>query len=230
MTRVHLLVLCTALFSVAAMVPRSASADDPPAGEDLLKGLESDLLDDLPADLSDAIPGGDSGIDGDLEKQLGEDVRPGDDENPLAQIGDRMRDAEERIARGAVDDETQQLQQKIVADIETLIEEIKKQQKQQQQSSSGQKGSSRSQVRQPGSRPAGANAKRPARDSTDRIGRAEAEAIDMAAMKEQLKDLWGHLPEREREQMVQWSADSFLPKYDIMIRKYFLRLAEQGQE
>ena len=53
--------------------------------------------------------------------------------------------------------------------------------------------------------------------------------VDMQAMQTLLKNLWGHLPERQREQMLQSSVEEFLPKYETMIRKYFLRLAEEAR-
>jgi hypothetical protein len=52
----------------------------------------------------------------------------------------------------------------------------------------------------------------------------------MAQMQELLKDLWGHLPERVREQLLQAPTDEFLPKYQLEIEKYFRRLAEEGRQ
>jgi hypothetical protein len=42
-----------------------------------------------------------------------------------------------------------------------------------------------------------------------------------------MKDAWGNLPERIREQMMQTSVDEFLPKYELLIEKYFQRLSEE---
>jgi hypothetical protein len=38
--------------------------------------------------------------------------------------------------------------------------------------------------------------------------------------------LWGHLPERQREQMLQSFSDEFLPKYELEIEQYYRRLSE----
>ena len=42
-----------------------------------------------------------------------------------------------------------------------------------------------------------------------------------------MKHLWGHLPEREREQMMQSFSDEFLPKYELEIEQYYQRLSEE---
>ena len=41
-----------------------------------------------------------------------------------------------------------------------------------------------------------------------------------------MKDTWGHLPPRDREQMLQNTPDKFLPKYELLIEQYYKRLAE----
>ena len=42
-----------------------------------------------------------------------------------------------------------------------------------------------------------------------------------------MKDSWGHLPPRVREQMLQNTPEQFLPQYELMIEKYYQRLAEE---
>ena len=42
-----------------------------------------------------------------------------------------------------------------------------------------------------------------------------------------MKDSWGHLPAKTREQMLQNSPERFLPQYELMIEKYYKRLAEE---
>jgi hypothetical protein len=42
-----------------------------------------------------------------------------------------------------------------------------------------------------------------------------------------MKDTWGHLPARAREQMLQNPPERFLPQYELMIERYYKRLAEQ---
>jgi hypothetical protein len=45
--------------------------------------------------------------------------------------------------------------------------------------------------------------------------------------KQLLGEVWGHLPPRARMQLMQWSDEQFLPKYEPLIEQYFQRLAEQ---
>ena len=44
-----------------------------------------------------------------------------------------------------------------------------------------------------------------------------------------MKDVWGQLPAREREQMLQSPPEQFLPKYELLLEKYYKRLADEQQ-
>ena len=48
----------------------------------------------------------------------------------------------------------------------------------------------------------------------------------MAEMRTVLKQLWGELPQRQREQMLEPPVEEFLPKYEQQIEEYFRRLSE----
>ncbi|HET6575846.1 MAG TPA: hypothetical protein VFG68_19750 [Fimbriiglobus sp.] len=41
------------------------------------------------------------------------------------------------------------------------------------------------------------------------------------------KQVWGHLPERLRQQMSQYYKEQFMPKYSDMLRRYYASLAER---
>ncbi|MEX0586617.1 MAG: hypothetical protein WD176_08235, partial [Pirellulales bacterium] len=46
-----------------------------------------------------------------------------------------------------------------------------------------------------------------------------------------LEKVWGHLPQKEREErMTQFAGDRFLPKYELEIEQYFQRLVEDRRE
>ena len=47
-------------------------------------------------------------------------------------------------------------------------------------------------------------------------------------MRGMMKRLWGELPERQREQMMQMPLEEFLPEYELMIEDYFRRLSEKN--
>jgi hypothetical protein len=52
----------------------------------------------------------------------------------------------------------------------------------------------------------------------------------MAQMNDLLKDVWGQLPERMRQQMMQSSVEEFLPKYELLIEDYFKALSNRQTE
>ena len=225
-------------------------ADDKPAKSAEPKSLDEQLLDDLEGDLLDNIPaptgptdepeaGGEeesSELDKDLERKFGEDIGEAPEDDPVAQIGRKMQIAQKRIAGADSSKKTQELQREIVGDLDQLIDDIRKRMKKSQQSSaSGSKGSQRSKTPQPGQQAGrnpneGRTSDRPAADSSERLGAAEDHKVDMEAMQELLKSIWGDLPDRERERMLQLSVEEFLPEYSLMLEKYFRRLAEEPRE
>ena len=73
----------------------------------------------------------------------------------------------------------------------------------------------------------GAAGRTAARDSTDRLDSSSAKPVDKGEVNEMVKALWGHLPERSREQMLQSFSDEFLPKYELEIEQYYRRLSEE---
>ncbi len=210
--------------------------------EDLGDALEQELLEDLGDDLLDPPAAEPPAATDESQPKskpqqpaAGEDLgAAGEDENPLIRIGKQMRAVEQLIAEREALAQAPEKQQQIVEELEKLIEQVRKQQSQQGQAgaSSRQAGSQRSKVQQPGQQSAssaGRTRSGNARDATERLGKENAREVDMAEMQSLLKDLWGHLPQRTREQMLQSSVEQFLPKYEIMIEKYFRRLAEDQQ-
>ena len=41
------------------------------------------------------------------------------------------------------------------------------------------------------------------------------------------KQVWGHLPEKLRQQMSQYYKEQFMPKYGDLLRQYYSSLAER---
>ena len=78
----------------------------------------------------------------------------------------------------------------------------------------------------PGS--AAGSGKTAARDSTARLDSTNAKSVDKGDLEATVKDLWGHLPERSREQMMQSFSEEFLPKYELEIEQYYRRLSEEN--
>lgn len=238
-------ILLAASSALAAPEPEKPKAAKPAASldKDLLKQLGDDpLADDLkPADAKPAgakstekpgtaKPAGDPSLDKQLLDGLmeGEDIGAPDD--PLARIGKQMRQAGGLIGQTKSDGQTQELQKRIVTDLDKLIREARKQQQQQSSSSSKQQMSRRDQVKQsqPGTTQRKPNDE-PAKDSSQQLGKNDVRKPDMAQMSNLIKDIWGQLPERQREQMMQNSIDQFLPKYELLIEEYFKALVERQQ-
>ena len=67
----------------------------------------------------------------------------------------------------------------------------------------------------------------PARESSDRLDRDTAKQPEKGDVNEVVKELWGHLPERSREQLLQSFSEEFLPKYEREIQQYYKRLSDE---
>ncbi|HEY1785652.1 MAG TPA: hypothetical protein VGG30_08895 [Pirellulales bacterium] len=164
-------------------------------------------------------------------------VLGGRGDDPLFQIGEQMRTIERRLEEHRADDaDTPKLQEQIVDGLAQLIEKLEQQQNSQQGASGSKtppagKSTERKSVRQPGpSAPAAGPAdNRPAKESTERLGANEVRAPSADELRGLMKDVWGQLPAHEREQMLQSPPEQFLPKYELLLEKYYKRLADEQQ-
>lgn len=150
--------------------------------------------------------------------------------NPLLGIARSMRLVEGLIEENESGEKTQTIQAEIIADIDTLLKRAKK--KCQSCASQCKSAAQRKPSQQPKpSKPKEGkpNAKRTT-TSNVKPGKAEGEMPDMAEMMAVIKQVWGELPEKERQQMLQTSVEEFLPKYADKIEQYFKRLAEDRKE
>jgi hypothetical protein len=216
-------------------------ASRPALDDALLKDLDNELLEGA-GDLKDKPkpkPKSTGGKQPEAEKPLrqpddGEDVGiPSADADPLVRISQEMRSVENLISEQARHGDARQMQQRVVDDLARLIDQAEKQGGQKQSSSNNKKQqgtAKRQSVQQPKQQPGGKSGKdssKPAQDSTDRLGKAEPARPDPEMMKGLMKDAWGHLPPKAKEQMMQTSPERFLPQYELMIEKYYQRLAEE---
>jgi hypothetical protein len=171
---------------------------------------------------------------------LGEDIGQPRGALSLERVRVDMQRAQSMIAAknaaaGAPDlKQAGDVQQQVVAQLDKLIAELSKQCKNCQGSSSS---SSQSQTPKQASqkKPGGKSSTMPgrgqtaARDSTDRLGPANRRLLDQGDVERMVKDLWGHLPERSREQMIQSFSEEFLPEYELEIEEYYRRLSEDDE-
>jgi hypothetical protein len=239
--------LIAALWIHAGRVGAAAEAEpkaDKPAPA---SSLDDALLDDLDNELLEGVgnlkdkgtadkptgarSGGKSSTTGG-DAEVIDDTMPAEDADPLVRVSHEMRGVEELIPKRDGRPHAEQLQELIVDELARLIEQAEQQRA--QQSSSGSKGkqqrsaAKRQSVQQPrqSAGNGGKNSSKPAQDSTNRLGSADPVRVDPELFKAMMKDTWGHLPERDREQVLQNTPDKFLPQYELMIERYFERLAE----
>lgn len=157
----------------------------------------------------------------------GEDIG----ESPLARISGRMAVAGELIASQNATGETRAVQEEIVSDIDKLIDQLSKQCqkcKGGQCNKPGQQQTQASTPKQGGGKPSASSSTQsgPAQSQVSQGGGGEAQP-GSPANQDAIKQLWGQLPERLRQQLLQSTADEFLPKYRDELEQYFRRLAEE---
>ena len=229
------------LLTVTMLTPPPAAAQKPRSLDDeLLEDLGDDPLDDFdplkPDDEKPQVKPGDDlppELLERLQRELG-DAAADENENPLLTIARRMCEVERRIAQNDSAKGTQDMQKKIIDDLDELIKQARKSCKKCSSGQSAQQQASRPRRSpgQPKSQPKGGSkpGKRPATTSNQRPqGAGHAEKVDMDQMRAVIKKLWGELPPNQREQMLQLPIEEFLPKYQLMIEEYFRRLAEEKQ-
>jgi hypothetical protein len=145
-----------------------------------------------------------------------------------------MRTAEGLLPKKDDVARTKTVQDEIVKDLEELIRQLQKQQKQSssQSNSSSRQQASRSKIPQPGqqpsrSKPGDRESKEPAEDSEERQGAPKKADVDLAQLEEVIKEIWGHLPERERERLRQlFREEEPISNHELAIEKYFRRMSE----
>jgi len=229
--------------SLRAAEDASAPAPAKPSTDEMLRdSLDNELLKGL--DVPPRTPAGSpaagkpadrpADASSDLDQQLLEQLAEGEDigqesSHPLVSIGRRMRVAEALIGRQVTSQKTQRVQQLVIEDLDRLIEQLQKQCRSGQCSSKS--------APKPGAKPgsksragSGENtgANQPAKESTERTGGQASGREELARLQQMLKQIWGHLPPKLRDQLQSSSIEEFLPKYEKLIEEYYTRLAEEG--
>jgi len=171
-----------------------------------------------------------AGFEGELIRELGPAGVP-EDQEPLFGIARQMREVEGLISRSDSGPQTQDLEDRIVRDLEELIKRARRccRQCKAAAGSASRRVAPRRATPQPGQKkPGGRKAgSKAVRNPNAAPGTSEPRRPDMDEMIGVLKDLWGELPERARQQMLELPVEEFLPKYELLIEEYFRRLAEE---
>lgn len=166
--------------------------------------------------------------EGQLAETLGKPTETEENELIL-EIVRQMREVEYRLSQSDPGSATRQTEKQIVADLDRLLEQIRKGAVRRisdtaRRSDAPPSEKTESADRKPGSQPAQADAKRP---SDEGPTGDKTPATDTQA---RIKRLWGMLPEQARQQMQQLPPEKFPPKYEFQIEEYFRRLAEAKDE
>ena len=159
---------------------------------------------------------------------------------------------EARLRSKRTGNETQDLQRRVLKDLDAMIDMARQQaeQQQQQQQQNQQRQQNQQQQRgqqnsqdgqqpqqQPGGQRQGSGADQAGQrsssnqlDSTAAIEQGTAAAAELAQRRVVIRQIWGHLPARLREQVLNQSDEKFLPQYEDLIREYFRALAEKSND
>ena len=171
-------------------------------------------------------------------------------DHALSETLSRMRELHDRMARKQTDRRTQELQKQVLKDLDQLIRQAEQQQQsrqrggqsggqQQQQQAQGQQQQQRGQQHSAGQQQA-VSLPQNRQDGNSRDNQNQGEATPYAewqriaqeerAKRQQLvvRQIWGHLPVRLRNRILNLTDDRFLPKYEQLIRSYFRALAERN--
>ncbi len=200
------------------------------------KSLDDQLLDDLkPVPAKTKAPDKNTDkpktdkptnkLDDALRRDLeGEDIgQEKKEEHPLKKLGREMREVQQRIGAQDTAEGTQQMQKAIAAELAQLIEQAQKKPQGGKSAGNNQPGNGSAQA---GAESGSANSK-PGQQSTQRLDKGEQTQTQMNEVKDALRRIWGHLPEKEREEMIGALGEQFLPKYERLIEDFYKRLAER---
>jgi len=143
-----------------------------------------------------------------------------DGDSPLFSVGHGMREAESLLRRSDSGEKTQRIQAQIIGELDRLINEARKSLG--QFKAGADSGVGQGKVSRRGRVPS--NDRRKGDDSGEVTASGQ---VDMREMDRLLKKLWGKLPSRSREQMLELPVEEFLPKYEIMIEDYFRQLSKE---
>ncbi len=170
------------------------------------------------------------------------DTTEGNAEQAIAKTVDDMRDAGARIGRADCGPDTQQIQKRIVARLDALLQQANRRCGEcrgggSSQASQATKSGKKQGASKPSTGKSATGATSAAKTGAKSAGNVNPNAKTPASLGKLppdqraalIKQLWGNLPERERNMLLQPpSAEEFLPEYETLIEEYFRRLAEDA--
>ncbi len=169
------------------------------------------------------MQGKDKEIDERLEELTGRKHKKksgeqGEGSGPLSEIIKEMRDVEQRLNKPETGEDTQSKQKRIVKQIDTLIQQIKQ--------SGSSSGMAMQRIKQQGQKPGNQPGQTPGANAGGAPATKPAKPSDRHAMAGG-KDIWGHLPEELRQEMMNTFREEALPAKFELIRRYYLSVTKQ---
>lgn len=228
--------------------PRMTKRGDSPKDDkakDLSKKDEAPTVPDRPIPGPEMKPKG-SALDEDLLKDLGENldgVEQQESEDPLMRAGQRMRTAEEQLARldgeGALK-QTRSLQDLILQDLEKVLEQKQNNNNQNNQDKNKNKDKEKQKQKQRQQQQMQQQMAQQQQQQQQQLQRSQQNEPAERAMKgrvqkenlgrdPEVKDVWGHLGTLFRDEMSQHAKENFLPKYREQLEQYYSRIAEESR-
>ena len=180
-----------------------------------------------------------SGFVGAASPESQRNVQKGSEIDAVRSIIDGMQGAGARLKHGDTGAGTRQIQQKVVQDIQKLIDAAKpKSPNNNPQHNPGSRQQSGSQSRPQSQQPQGQQSENPGSKpaGTGRPGRKSGEGKPLASDKRGsvrqqrplFREVWGHLPPALRERTPSDFHEAILPAYDDLVRRYFEALLDSA--
>jgi TolA-binding protein len=158
---------------------------------------------------------------------------------PVKAIVDGMQNAGVRLKQGDTGTGTRTIQEKVVNDLQKLIDEAKsKSRRRQQQQKSESKQNQSSQNRSDSQQKSGSDAAAGAQPASGQPGHKSGKGKPSVSEKRSpglpqrplLREVWGHLPPAMRERVPSDFHEAILPAYDDLVRRYFESLLDSTAE
>lgn len=174
-------------------------------------------------------------------------------ENPIETAVAGMRSATEHLKESRTGEETREIQEQVIRDLQKLIDLAEQSQNQkpnspppsqpppQDQQDQSDNNSDQSQspdnANQPPSPQNGETGTEQQPQANERSRESSEDANQTANgggtappdRQHLMRDVWGHLPPAVRKKLLNMSGDKYLPKYEDLRKRYFELLAEEGQ-
>ncbi len=157
---------------------------------------------------------------------------------PVKAIVDGMQNAGVRLKQGDTGSGTRTIQEKVVKDLQKLIDEAKSKSRRSQQQKSESKQNQSSQDRSDSQQKPGSDAAAGAQPASGQPGRKSGMGKPSVSEKRPsglpqrplLREVWGHLPPALRERVPSDFHEAILPAYDDLVRRYFESLLDSSAE